>query len=394
MKIIDYFYNGIHKFLKDKKKKHLLKLNEEANKSAQKNAHMRNIELAERIANDCGYPELTIEDIKRIDDYWAHYGIKFSNYSWFRVFYGSTGINDPRFIPNDLYTFELYPLLNRKVLDYVWNDKNFYERFLPDVRFPKTIIRKINNCFYDSSGNYYNSDSMDELYKLMLNEKEIVIKNSLDSMEGRSVSKHIICSLQDAKNALEARKSCGDFLIQSVIHQHKCFSQFNESSVNIIRINSLYIDGKTHILQASMRFGTPGFVTDICFIDGKETINVIGINIDTGRFHDRIFDQDGKSILLTDYISNPILIVPKWNDIVKTVINNHPKLPYSKLIGWDFTVNDKDDVICMEYNTNIPGGIFYQYCNGPFFGEYTEAVLDVFKDKCIQKKIIPDFLRA
>ena len=64
------------------------------------------------------------------------------------------------------------------------------------------------------------------------------------------------------------------------------------------------------------------------------------------------------------------------------------------IIGWDFTVTDDDKIVCIEYNVQRPGTVFYQYVNGPFFGEHTDKVLEFLKDKENQKKYIPKRLRV
>ena len=52
--------------------------------------------FAQRYNKTYNAAELTKEDIAAIDTYWAQFGIKFEDYSWFRWFYSVTGKKDPK----------------------------------------------------------------------------------------------------------------------------------------------------------------------------------------------------------------------------------------------------------------------------------------------------------
>ena len=95
------------------------------------------------------YPELTQNDIDDINKFWSKYGIKFPDYSWFKMFYAETGIHDPRFIPHSI-AFVLYPCFNNRIVEKGWDDKNFYDRFVPAIRFPESLCHYVNGYFHDS----------------------------------------------------------------------------------------------------------------------------------------------------------------------------------------------------------------------------------------------------
>lgn len=50
-------------------------------------------------------PHLKENEKKEIDELWAQYGIKINDYSWFRWYYGVTGMADPSFILQDIYSY-------------------------------------------------------------------------------------------------------------------------------------------------------------------------------------------------------------------------------------------------------------------------------------------------
>src|SRR5690625_6552415 len=54
----------------------------------------------------------------------------------------------------------------------------------------------------------------------------------------------------------------------------------------------------------------------------------------------------------------------------------HHITPDIDLAAWDIAIDEKDEPVFIEVNTYYPNSINPQLLNGPFFGEYTDAVLD------------------
>ncbi len=59
----------------------------------------------------------------------------------------------------------------------------------------------------------------------------------------------------------------------------------------------------------------------------------------------------------------------------------YPQLPRIDFIGWDFTVDQNEKVVVIEYNIKCPGLLCQQYVNGPLFGEFTEQMLEKYLKK-------------
>lgn len=346
----------------------------------------KNIEVHEYIKRNV-VPELSLNDKKEIDRFWSQYGIKIKDYSWFQWYYFVTGQHDPCFIPQDIYSGIIWPFYNNEEFQWAWTDKNFFERFLPDVRFPRVILRKVNGQFYTNDWDYISSIDISKICKLVIPEKEIILKDSIDSGEGRGVKKYTVSCEEDIKAILQEWKS-SNYIMQEVIHQHDFFASFNNDSVNIIRITSVLKNGQVTLHAPTVRIGIKGSITDICYVDGKECANVLGIS-EEGKIKNEIVNQDGKheSIVVTEDD------VPCWDEIKKIIQKEHLKLPHFGIIGWDFIVNQDSEVVCIEYNVRKPGTVFYQYVNGPFFGKHTEEVLEFLKNKKNQEFYIPSWMR-
>lgn len=273
-----------------------------------------------------------------------------------------------------------------------WKDKNLFERFLPDVHFPKAYLKKINGRFFDQNENYLPNKKVVSEYLLDMKTKDgVIVKDAWDSGEGRGVKRYIIEDKKDVEQLFSDWKASNNFIVQEVVKQNICFSQFNESSVNIVRVNSWRHDDQVEILSATLRIGTAGKVTDICYVDGVERANLCSVSMD-GCFGDKVIDQFGQIRKTSDIINNPSSVIPKWNEIIQTVKNNHRKIDHFDIIGWDFTVDINNNIICIEFNVERPGSVFYQYVNGPFYGEFTDDILSFLKEKRNQDIYIPRWI--
>ena len=340
-------------------------------------------------------PQLTAEETKEIDSYWRQFGIKFTDYSWFRWFYGINGERDPRYIPNDVYAHIVWPYYNKfagasNSFVLAWRDKNNFEQLLPGVTFPNTIVHKVKGRYYDSGWNYV-EPLPERVYPLLAGHGEIIVKDALDTGEGRGVERRAIQSVQDVAQIMESRKS-DNYLFQEVVKQHAFFSQFNRDSVNLMRINTWRHGNRVEVLSPVLRFGMPGHATDVCFIDGKEIVRGVGITPD-GRLKDTVLSLDGEKIPLGSLIDNPVLQVPSWDKVIAMITENAKNLRYFDIVGWDVTVSDDGTPVCLEYNIQRPSVVFCQPNNGPFFGEFTDEVLSFLKNGENRRKYIPKSMR-
>ncbi len=349
--------------------------------------------VASELLKNNPQPELTKEEKQGIDEYWMPYGIRFRNYSWHQFLYGVTGIRDPRFLPKEFALYLLVPYYNNQKLTDAYKDKNYFDRYLPTANFPKTVFKRINGDFFDNDNTFITSHNNDILRSLLLSQSQVIVKNAFDSGRGLNVRKYSIHSASEADAVINEWAKKKNYIVQELIKQHSFFSQFNKSSVNIIRINSWYQDGQVFISTPVIRYGTPGYATDVCYINGEEIIHMIGVTLD-GYIRDRIYEMDGTWTPLEKYISQPILKVPSWEKIILMVKREAAKLPHFRMIGWDITVDELEEPIVIEYNIYQPGPYPSQLTGGPMWGEMTDKVFDFLKDKDKQHQLIPRNFRV
>lgn len=338
-------------------------------------------------------PRLSGKEKKEINDYWKKYGIRFRDFSWFARYYYVTGKKDPRFLPHPLLELVIYPFYNDFRMADAWSDKNAFSRHLPQMTFPTMIAQCINYKMYDADHNYFgtkvNEDFLAAVYKRIeaRGVDTIIIKQTLNTNSGHGVRKYSIECLEDLRAAL-LENDRPNYIVQEPIIQHSFFAQFNDTSVNVIRLNTWRNGDEIVIFSPCIRFGMKGSITDVSYIDGKQIILAAGVNED-GIVSDYYWSNMNDRRQLN--IENKK--VPLWKEMCQLVKSCHSFLEYFDVVAWDMTVDHDNRIICVEYNLHEPGSIIYQYVHGPFLGDNTDKFLSFLKETDNQKPLIPGCIR-
>lgn len=313
------------------------------------------------------FRKLTRKEKKSVKNFWNSYGKKVSS-DWCAYFSYGNGIVDPRYLPKGLYRSEIGQRLGVAYID----DKNMYN-ILYDTKQPKTIARVQNGVFQSES---YNIISLDEVVRRCRESKNIIIKVSRDSSCGKGIffwddrktDKDLIALLQEHKN----------LIIQEIVKQHAFLSSIHPESLNTLRIVTLIVDGKAVLLRSLLRMGRNNSKVDnfsaggiICAIDENGLLHDKGVqcNQEILDRHPNGFVFSGKS-------------VPSFDKVVNDAKRLHERMSQFKVVHWDYSISEEGEPVSIE--TNLPLGQMdmHQLNTGPFFGEYTERVLDyIYKGK-------------
>ena len=336
--------------------------------------------IAEATLRDMPQKPLTAEQKSEIDRYWAQFGFRVRNYAWFQWYYGSTGKPDPRNIPSEYYFYAILPYYNNAAFISAYKDKNAFDTFLSPDCFPKTVMKRINGDFYGPDGAFLSTTDRDPAIAALLGRNtSVIVKNVLDSGQGKNVKKYTFDSAEDVEKMLQDWSPIRNYLVQEVVRQHPFFAQFNESSVNIMRINTWYRNGEVIVSTPVVRFGMPGYATDVCHINGEEIVRLVGLT-DDGFLRDEVVHMNGKRWPLTEIVPDPIRQVPAWDRVLQTVRENAKKLKHFRLLGWDITVDENEQPVVIEYNITRPSPYSSQMTDGPMWGDHTEELLAFLKD--------------
>lgn len=161
------------------------------------------------------------------------------------------------------------------------------------------------------------------------------------------------CSKEDYKECFNKLLRIGSWMIEELIPQHDTFAEWNESSVNTIRIPSFRHKGRYVVFAPFIRTGRKGMVVDNAGSGGIFAF----VDIKTGRVITDGRDEGG-----IDYIRHPdsgIVYkgwqIPEWNALIMLSEQVHRAMPdYHKYVAFDFAYrkmpNGKGEWILVEGN--------------------------------------------
>ena len=312
--------------------------------------------------------KLSADYCRQIDELWKkRYNIKVDK-RWFAHYTHCYGVESPCFIPDNIFHSLIEPYFNRDEYVRCMSNKNFFEKWLPDVKHVVTIVRSIKHIWYDAE---YNVLTSEQVVEKLNNYSEFVAKPSIDSAGGAGV--RFIKDKLD-KQKLEELEGIfeNDFVIQEVLKQHESLRVIHPDSVNTIRIMTFNFHGKIYVLSALLRMG----------VNGKRVDNMVSGGVNCAIFSDgtlcnKMYNATGK--LFVGHPNSGSVEGKKVHNfdlVVKTACEAHKQLPYMGILSWAFAIDESGDPVLIEFNLKPQSLDFHQRENGPLFGDMTIEVLD------------------
>lgn len=276
-----------------------------------------------------------------------------------------SGYFNKNYIPDNLYYSYIDYKLNNHRMAYGIDNKSYYSLFLPTLKHPDTVVRKINGSYYDSNFDLIDSRTADELVK---DNGEFLLKQSIDSCGG----KNIYFLDNNSKNTDSIIREKDNYVIQRIVKQHEVLDKLHPNSLNTIRVISLFWNDEIKILSSVLRIGINNNRVDNASSGGI----VVGINED-GYLKKYAYTANGDKF--NEHPNTKIIFegikVPCFEEITKSVLKEAIKFPNFRLISWDFGVDKHEDPVFIEFNLHSGQLDFHQFCNGPLFGDLTEDIL-------------------
>lgn len=329
--------------------------------------------------------KLTREQKEQIVDVW-----KVKNHLDFdthELYYSLTGHFDPNICSEMLFRTTIDPLLNNRKLNLAWNDKCYFDRFLPQAHLPYTYVRNVNGVFYDHDYNLIARDAAETLVKER--GKDSIIKPSMDSGLGRKVG---ILS-PNADVTMEMQKYDSNYLIQDIIKQHPVMAQLSPKSVNILRMHTLFVNGSVRPLITAVRASTEDQIA-ANGNGGAEDLAIIGVHPDGSLMGKALF----KSGKMVEVLPNGTMIkgihIPNYSAAIDAVVKAHEVLGHFGLLAWDVAIDECGEPVIIEYNLNGMGIFLYQMVCGPLFGENTRDIVELLERKTDTKKCVNERVRS
>jgi len=258
-------------------------------------------------------------------------------------------------IPENYYARDVSPrisglhgeLSNLKSLHYrLFNSDNF-----PDIAY------FTNGLFLDKQMNLLEEPKV--INNLFKNSDKIVFKLD-NSLRGRDI--HFIEKVNFNLNII---KKIGNGVFQNYINQHSFFNLFNSSSVATIRITTVINDsGKAEVRGAYLRLAR---FSDT-HVNSESNVR-IAVDINTGNLSELGYlpNWNATKVHPDSNVSFKNLQIPMFENCKNTVLYLHSYYPLPRCIGWDVIINDKNDIIIMEWNSGKNDIRVHEAYQGPCF---------------------------
>ncbi|NLY36832.1 MAG: hypothetical protein GX046_06310 [Tissierellia bacterium] len=322
---------------------------------------------------------LTSHEKNQAKNYWRKYTKAFPVNSC--SYYSSRGGGfDKGYIPDSLYYTYIDAYFNNKEKSFGMDDKNYYNKLIPNLLQPPTLLRKINGYYY---GEDYNLKKLEEIGGCFDKDKKYILKPSL-STQSKAGKNILFIDNPSSVNVKDLLATSDNFIIQQQVKQHKVLASLHPSSLNTIRVASLFFKGEVQILSSVLRIGVSGSRVDAGAAGGL----IVGID-QKGFLKKKAYSLHDRQV----YTRHPDtgvtfegLKIPSMDEVLAIVKQEAVKLPDFRIIAWDFAIDENADVVFIEFNLRYGQLDFHQFTNGPFFKDFTDEVLEeVFLDK--KKKV-------
>ncbi len=299
---------------------------------------------------------------------------------WFKVYSQYLGYEDINIIPDNVFHIFVEPALNNYHLNYLSEEKNYYDKLYADFNPPMTLVRNINGVYADK--NYSNIVDFNQLLELFkTNHSKIIIKPTVDSGSGKNVDVFELSNNQYLnKNAVVLTKEYlkhvynKDFILQEYLKQSVSLSKYNKDSINTLRIFTYrsVITNEVHVLHTVLRVGKKGQFVDNAHAGGR-----FCAVLENGFLSKKIFNDKGH--ILTDF--NGITIsdndcIPNFDMIINFAKSVGEYTYHARTLSLDIMIDENDFPRLIEINSVGQGVMFFQMSTGALFGKYTDEVID------------------
>jgi len=306
----------------------------------------------------------TAEEYKAVREYWAKYH-KRPKMMWFRMYSDGKDRLDPRYIPLSMWYTTVLPYFNNVTMGRAYVDKCAYDIIYRDLKMPAIVIKNVAGRYY---GKNQELISREEAISRCLNQESFIAKCATGSFGG-----HGIVVLIGGEITRESVEKIFDqlgknFVIQELVKQHEDLKRINPSSLNTLRVMSFFFKDEVHILSAQLRMGSGDARVDN-YSSGGYACNIQP----DGRLSERAVSSLGWATVHPNGIPFKDIVVPSYDRVIRIIKEEHKKIPYMNIIGWDFGIDEDGDPVFIEMNEGPQDN---QNGSGPTFGDMTDDVLE------------------
>jgi len=286
-----------------------------------------------------------------------------------RICKNISGYADSRIIPEDIFVSDIEPSLMIDKSVYLLSHKSFYNKWFPNGIFPEDIFHCIGGQYLDSDLNPISIDGLEKMAKNL--SYPVVMKPNWNSFGGKDI--HFI---ESDKKLLDLCSRGNDFVVQKQIIQHDFFDKYNPIGLNTIRVYAYKSvkDDSCHIINMALRMGKGGSLDNETaggihtFINQEGFLNNYAVDKYGSKYDkhpDTSYSFDEK--------------IPEVDKLKKLAVKIATQVYLTRIVGLDMCYDKEGNWRVIEVNTKGHTTRFSQYGGQPFFGEFTDEVIEYCK---------------
>lgn len=301
---------------------------------------------------------------KKHQDLWSPFRKK-CDLTTLRICKNISGVCDSRFIPEDVFVSDIEPtLITDTSVDYI-GIKSFYNRWFDKGIFPDDIFHRVDGQYLDASLNPIQYQDLEIIAKEL--NYPVVLKPNKDTYGGKNIE-----FPANKEELLRSAKGKSDFVVQKIIQQNKFFDTLNNVGLNTVKIfvYRSVKDNKVHVLSMALRMGQGGA------LDNEAAGGIVTFINQNGVMNGYATDKHGSK-----YIEHPDTKVtfssklPDYEKLKSLAIKVGQNVFYTRIMGLDACYDNTGKWRILEVNTFSQSIRFSQYGGVPFFGDFTDEVI-------------------
>lgn len=311
---------------------------------------------------------LTEDEKSEVLSIWGQLGLKI-NMDVHRMM-KAWGYFDARVVPFPMQAL-IHPILVSDEYLKVMSHKSLVARLYADkIRMPRTFVSCIDAVCYDSNGEHISFDDAVGI----LHGNDFFIKPSIGTYGGAGVHK-VSAGLPKNEIADMLKGYRGNFLASEIFRQHPKMAFANPTSVNTMRLNTLWLNGRVSVVSAMFRYGAKGAIVDNLGSGGiTATVTENGDLLPTVIF-DKGYGFGEMDSKLREYYGTKFTFFDVAAEYACKMHERHFAL--AKTLPWDIAIDEEGRPVVIEINFGDTGTMFCE----PVFGSRTQEVIDFVKPR-------------
>ncbi|MGE0644622.1 MAG: sugar-transfer associated ATP-grasp domain-containing protein [Nitrospira sp.] len=274
---------------------------------------------------------------------------------WLYVYTAVSGGFKEGWIPENYFGSVVVPKLQGKYGG-VARLRGLNAVILQSQAFPD-VLAYANGVFFDTA---YRFVSPDKVRERLFKEHERVVFKLDHSRQGEGI--HFFTP--ESFNVDKVRQ-LGNGLFQFVVQPHRLFAEFAKYSTATLRMATVFEDsGEVSVRACNLRMGSG----EEAHVQSISQIRV-PIHVSSGAFHEVGYTAEWLETKVhpLSQVAFAGHVIPSYSTCVRTVTELHRKVPYTRCVGWDVTVDQEGHVQLLEWNAQHPGVYFSESTQGPCF---------------------------